>query len=200
MESLMDLLTKQMGGGALNEMSQRLGADEATTRTAMATALPTLLAALARNAQRKDGAAALHRAVAKDHDGSVLDNVSAFFGTSDLGDGNAILGHVLGNRRAAVEGGVSKTSGLDPQRAGQLMAMLAPLVMGALGRMQRQKNLDAGGLSTVLAGERQQLERQAPGLGGLASLLDADGDGQVADDILGKVGKGLLGSLFGRRR
>lgn len=199
MASLMELLTQQMGSGSVRQIGQRLGADDQSTEKAMAAALPMLLGALARNSAKPDGAAALHRAVTKDHDGSVVDNLSGFLNNPDLKDGNAILGHVLGTRRAAVETGVSKTSGMGGQQVAQLMAMLAPLVMGALGRVQRQQKLDPGGLSNVLAGERQQVERNNPALGGLASLLDQDGDGQIADDLLGKVGKGILGSLFGGR-
>jgi hypothetical protein len=200
MSSLLELLTQQVGGGTITQMSQQLGADKDSTEQAMTTALPLLLGALARNTTKPDGAAALHRAVAKDHDGSVLDNLSGFFDKPDLTDGNAILGHVLGNRRSAIEAGVSKSSGLDSQRVTQLMAMIAPLVMGALGRVQREQKLDPGALSNVLAGERKQVERDNPALGGLASLLDTDGDGQIADDILAKVGKGFLGKLFGAKR
>ena len=89
-------------------------------------------------------------------------------------------------------------SGLDAQRAGQLLAVLAPLVMGAIGRMQRQQQLDPASLGGALAGERQNIERAAPGLGALAALLDGDGDGQIADDLIGRLGQGL-GGLFGRK-
>ena len=199
MSSVLELLMQQMGSGTASQVGQKLGTDQQATEKAMAAALPLVLGALARNAARPGGADALHRAVAKDHDGSVLDNLSGFFSKPDVTDGNAILGHVFGNRRAAVEAGVGKASGMNGQQVSQLMAMLAPLMMGALGRVQRQQKLDPGALSNVLAAERQQIERQSPGLGGLASLLDADGDGQIADDLMEKVGKGLLGSLFGRR-
>ncbi len=199
MSSVMELIMQQVGSGTASQVGQRLGSNQQVTEKAMAAALPLVLGALARNASRPGGAEALHRAVAKDHDGSVLDNLSGFFNSSDLNDGNAILGHVFGNRRAAIETGVGKASGMNGQQVSQLMAMLAPLVMGALGRVQRQQKLDSGALSNVLAAERQQVEAKSPGLGGLASLLDADGDGQIADDLMGKVGKGLLGSLFGRR-
>lgn len=191
---------QQMGSGSVKQVSQRLGADEQSTEKAMAAALPMLLGALARNSTKPDGAQALYRAVTKDHDGSVVDNLSGFLNNPDLNDGNAILGHILGNRRPAVETGVSKTSGMGGQQVAQLMATLAPIVMGALGRVQRQQKLDASGLGNVLASERQQVERDNPALGGLASLLDQDGDGHIADDLFSKIGKGLLGSLFGGGR
>lgn len=154
------------------------------------------MGALARNAAKPEGATALHEARANDHDGSVLNNVTGAVNRTDLTDGNAILGHVLGDRRSAVETGVSKLSGLGGQQVTQLLAMLAPVVMGALGKMQRQQSLDPSGLATALAGERQGLDKVLPNLGGLAGLLDADGDGQILDDVLGKV-TGALGGLFG---
>lgn len=195
----MDLLTQQLGSNAASDLSQKLGADRAKTETAMAAALPVLLGALARNASKPEGAESLNRALERDHDGSVLDNLSGFLNNPDENTGNGILKHVLGNRRQSVEAGLSKTTGLDPNGVGKLMAMLAPVVMGTLGRAKRQQGLDPKGLAAALGTERQQLEQRSPGLGGLAGLLDADGDGQVLDDVMGKVGKGLLGRLFSRR-
>jgi len=73
-------------------------------------------------------------------------------------------------------------------------------VMGALGRAQRERSLDSGGLQDMLGGERQRAEASVPGgLGPLASILDSDGDGQIGDD-LARVGGGLLRRFFSRRR
>lgn len=199
MPSILDMLKGQIGSGALAEVSQRLGADQNQIQQAIGAALPVLLGALARNASRPAGATALHEALVNDHDGSMLDNLTGAVSRTDLTDGDAILGHVLGDRRNAVETGVSKLSGLDGQRVTQLLAVLAPVVMGALGKVQRQQNLDPSGLATALAGERQSMEKVLPNLGGLAGLLDADGDGQIMDDVLGKV-TGALGGLFGGKR
>lgn len=198
MASLLDLLKDQLGTGVLAEVSRRLGVDQGQTRQAIAAALPVLLGALARNAARPDGAAALHQAVTRDHDGSALDDVTATMTRGGLGNGNAILSHVLGDRRGPVERAVSKLSGLDLQRVTQLLAVLAPVVLGALGRVQRQHHLDPAGLATTLAGERQGLERAAPRLGDLTALLDADNDGQIADGALDSL-KGALGGLLGTR-
>lgn len=191
MPSLLEALQSQVGGGTLTQLSQRLGADPQQTQQAIGAALPVLLGALARNAAQPGGATALHQALSRDHDGSILNDVAGSVSRADLTDGNKILGHVLGNRQDTVATGVSKLSGLDGQKVAQLLATLAPVVMGALGQMQKQQHLDASGLATALSGERR--------LGGLAGLLDADGDGQIADDVLGKV-SGVLGSLFGGKR
>ena len=75
--------------------------------------------------------------------------------------------------------------------------MLAPLVMGMLGKNQRQQGLDIGGLTDLLGGERKAAQKRAPeAVDLIGSLLDSDGDGSVTDD-LAKLGGNLLGGLFG---
>ncbi len=197
MSSLLEMLTGQLAGGALGQISKQLGADEETTGNAVSAALPVLLGALAKNSSNANGAGALLGALSKDHDGSVLDNLSGFLGKPDERTGEGILGHVLGGRRNQVERNVGKASGLNAAGVTRLMTMLAPLVMGALGRTQRQRKLDAGGLSDLLASEQTNLQRQNPQLSGLAKMLDADGDGKISDDIA-NIGKKLLGGLFRR--
>lgn len=194
------MLNQQLGGDAVSHLSRRLGADEATTRKAVAGALPMLVAALANNSSDSAGAGSLLGALDRDHDGSILDDVVGFLGQGDARGGEGILGHVLGGRQQTAAQGVSRMSGLDAGSAGQLLAMLAPLVMGALGRAQRQKQLDPTGLSEMLQGERRRVERAAPeGMGMLAQILDADGDGDVSDDVA-RLGVSMLGKLFGGRR
>ena len=198
MTTLLDMLSGQLGGNALSHISQQLGTDEQTAGTAVSAALPVLLGALAKNSAKPQGAQALFGALDRDHDGSVLDDVIGNLTGSNQAAGDGILGHVFGARRGQVENNVSRASGLDPAMVTRLMTMLAPLVMGMLGRQKRQQNLDAGGLSDLLANEQNQLQRQNPQLGGLAQMLDSDHDGQIGDDIA-KLGKSLLGGLFRRR-
>ena len=82
---------------------------------------------------------------------------------------------------------------------GKLLTSLAPVVLGALGKAQRQNNLDAGALAGMLGQERQQIEsRQSQAAGIMGALLDTDGDGDVDMGDLPKHGAGLLGELFGK--
>jgi hypothetical protein len=187
--SLLDMLQQRLGGEAVNQISNKLGTDPASTRTAIAAALPMLVGALARNAQDPGKAGALANALGR-HDGSVLDDVAGYLGRGDTGDGDGILGHVLGGKKETVQTGLGQAAGLDPAKAGTLLAMLAPLVMGALGKAQREKGLDTGGLAGMLGSEQQRAAEAAPGvMGMLSSFLDRDHDGSVMDDIGGMLGK-----------
>jgi hypothetical protein len=205
MSSILDSVRQQLDAGTIRTISEQLGADPATTSNAISMALPALVGGLSRNASNPQGAAALDSALDQ-HDGSILDNLGGLLGGGSGGGGGlggglgggiggAILGHIFGAKRGSVEQGVGKASGLDAARTAQLLAMLAPIVMGVLGRMKRQKGIDASQLPDVLNASRQQGEKEVPGLGG---LLDANNDGEITDDLL-RMGGSALGGLFGKR-
>lgn len=199
MASPLEDLLGRLSGDQVARLSAALGTDRKSTEQAVGSAVPMLFSALAARANRPEGAQALAGALDRDHDGSVLDDVAGFFTGAGPGPGQAILGHVLGGQQAAAEAHISRASGLDSGAAGRLLAMLAPLVMGSLGRVKRSQGLDPSALSDLLGQERRQAAAAAPAeLGGLMQLLDADGDGSVIDDAA-KLGSRLLsGFLKGR--
>ena len=198
---LMDLVNQQLSGPRLSQMSRQLGISEDQTREALPAALAALTGGLAQNAAQPQGAQQLANALNKDHDGGLLDSLDGFLGGigggggGNLGAGAAILGHVFGQRQQRVEGNLGRATGLNPQTMASLLAMLAPIVMAYLGRQQRQKQLDPGGLADVLGQQRQRIEQVPQARTGLGALLDLDGDGQVMDDLAN-----LAGGLFGNKR
>jgi len=193
MPALLDLLSSRLDGNAVQQISGRLGADRNATSTAISAALPLLLGALAKNASSPDGARQLHDALARDHDGSRLDRLPD--PDTDGPEGNAILKHVLADRRGLAEQGIAKASGLDMAKVGPLLAMLAPVVLGALGKARKERGLGPQDLSAMLGGERDAMSAASPGMmGAVSQLLDRDRDGSVVDDL-----GGMLGGLFGRR-
>lgn len=106
-------------------------------------------------------------------------------GGGKAADGSGILGHIFGGRTDAVSGGVSQASGLNRGQSMQILMLLAPLVMQVLGKMKRQQGLGAQGVAGVLQQENDQINEQAKasGLGGIAAILDRDGDGSIADEL-----------------
>ena len=213
-QSMVDELMGQLQGAPMQQMAQQLGANSQQIQSAVGAALPLLLGALGNNAAQPQGAAALFGALQRDHTpaapqglgglgdllGSVLGGASGGSvgagGLGGLGNGAAILGHILGGNQQRAESQLGQATGLG-NNAGQLLAMLAPIVMSFLANRVQAGNLDASSLGQTLGRERAQTQQQG-GLGGglLGSLLDQNGDGQLdAGDLL-KLGAGLLG---GRR-
>ncbi len=191
------LLGQVLGGGNLGAISQAIGADENTTSTAVQAALPLLLGGLARNAQSEDGASSLAGALDRDHDGSVLDDIAGFVmgGGAQQANGAGILGHIFGGNQPAVEQGVSQASGLDMGTVAKLLPLLAPIVMGYLGRQKQEQGMDAGALAGMLGGAQQQMqEQQSPLMGMLSAVLDQNRDGSMVDDAIR-----LAGGFLSRR-
>jgi hypothetical protein len=193
MNSIVEMILGQLGSQGLESLGTKIGLDENTTHSIVSTAIPLLTSALARNASSAQGAQALHGAIEKDHDGSILDDVMGFLGNPQSGNGAGILGHVLGNQRGTVEAGLAQGTGAD---SGKVGSVLETLVMGALGKTTKEQGLDAQGLSRFLGAQQQQAQSSAPDIMGmLGGLLDSDKDGNVVDDI-----GGMLGKLFGGKK
>jgi len=199
MNTILDIVTQQLGGSNLGQISRQIGADETRTQSAIAMALPVLIGAMARNASDPAGAAALDRAL-QNHDGSALDNLGSLLGRgTNARAGAGILGHILGGKRAPVEQGIGQATGLTSQQVGKLLIVLAPIVMAALSRMRQQRaagGAEAPGVDAVLQQEQQEVARRAPDAGGLAGILDKNDDGSIVDD-LARMAPGMLGGLFG---
>ncbi len=184
MNAISQMITQQIAGVAATQLASRLGVSESTAQMAVQMAVPLVVAALARNAAQPQGAQDLHEAVTQDHDGSILDNLMGYLNNPQTADGSGILGHVLGGQRPAVESNLAQATGLDQGSAGSLLEIVAPLVMGAVGRQQQQNGLDPQGLSQYLGEQQQQAQSANPDLmGSLSSMLDSNRDGSVADDL-----------------
>ena len=207
----------------IESIAGKLGIDPAQASDAIQQALPLLMGGLARNAASPQGASALHSALEQDHAGidiggllgsvlgggggnsaggglggmlgSVLGGGSSG-GNAASGIGGAILGHIFGGRRDQAAQGLGQSSGLGGAGAAQLLAMLAPIVMAALGNMTKKQGMDANALSGVLGQENNRI--QQTGVGGLLNgVLDTDGDGQISMGEMLQAGAGLLGA-FGK--
>ncbi len=206
--TMMDILLEQMGGSAGGQIAQQLGVDERTADQAIRVALPMLVTALSRNADAPDGATSLHDALARDHDGGLLDDLVGYVAQGgDLQDGTAILGHVLGGRRAqqATVDEVSQHTGVDASLLSRLLPLLAPIVLAYLGRQQRQQGFDPGALTGYLNEQETRIQElplpraetapPARPSGGLTGMLDQDGDGSLAGEAT-KVGMSILERLL----
>ena len=204
--SLVSELMAQLQGTPLQQIAQQLGTSTSQTESAVSAALPMLLGSLGSNAAQPQGAMDLFGALQRNHSGgpdlgallgSLLGGASSGTGGNDgQPDGAAILGHIFGGNQQRAEAGLGQATGLGAN-AGQLLQILAPIVMSFLAQRMSAGGMDAGSLGQVLNQEKERAQQQG-GLGGglLGSLLDQDGDGKVGLSDLFKIG----GSLLGGRR
>lgn len=212
MSGLLDLLNSPMGKQLISGVAGQTGQPENKTSDVLSMAMPLILGAMKKNVSSSpQGAQGLMSALSNKHDGSILDNLGGFFGggvdDKVMNEGAGILGHVFGGAQPQVESALSQKSGMDMGSIGSILKIAAPIVMGMLGKQTRQNNVqDASGMNSLLGGLLGGQPKQNQSL--ITTLLDADGDGSILDDVAGMVmggGQkkkgglgGLLGGLFGR--
>ncbi|MGC1205797.1 MAG: DUF937 domain-containing protein [Flavobacteriaceae bacterium] len=210
MSGILDLLNSDLGKTIVSGVAGQTKQPQNKTQDVLTMALPVLMAAMKRNAATPQGAEGLMGALSSKHDGSILDNLGGLFGggvdENVMSDGEKILGHVLGNKQQNVTNTLGAKSGMDAGSVAQILKVAAPILMGVLGNQAKKQNVSSpsgieGLLGGLLGGSSAKNEQSF-----LESILDADGDGSVIDDVAGMVlgGSkkkgglgGLLGGLFG---
>jgi hypothetical protein len=189
---------KQMGG--LASMAKELGVSESQAAAGAEVLIPAILGGFKKQAQAQpSGLEGLGSLLGQLGGGSLLDNVLAPQAT-DVNRGNDVLGQIFGSKdvsRTVAQNAASR-SGLDPALLRKMLPMVAMLVAGYMakqGGAAAQQPAQAGGglgglLGGLLGGRGSGSARpggSAPG--GLASMLDMNGDGNPLDDILGMASK-----------
>src|SRR5262245_24351039 len=179
-------LVSEITGVVSQEISSRiaasLGVDKATVQQAVNAVVPTLLAALMSYVSKPGAAAKLNQVVAKQEPGmlSSLASVIGEPGQKALVDqGASVLTSLLGGKTfSALTGAVDQYAGIGGQGSKTLMGLLGPVVLGVLGRQQREKGLDASGLANLLTSQKSNVVGALPS--GFAKYL---GDTGILDDF-----------------
>ncbi len=170
-DELSGLLT---GGPTLSKLGSLTGGNAAATQKAVEGGVPLLLGALGKGASRPGGAEALFNLIKADN-GGLLDNIGGFLDGGDKGGiGGQLIGGLLGKRRGAVEQGLAQHAGLPLGGIAKLLPMLAPLVMGFLGKKRAATGMDQAAFTRLLSDERAGMEKA--GHGNLLGLLDGHDD------------------------
>ncbi|GGK15433.1 hypothetical protein GCM10007962_07090 [Yeosuana aromativorans] len=206
MSGILDILNSDLGKTIVSGVANQTNQPKEKTQDVLTMAMPLLMAAMKRNASTPQGAEGLMNALNTSHDGSILDSLGDLFNggvdSNVLNDGEKILGHVLGSKQQHVQNALSQKSGIDAGSVAQILKVAAPIIMGYLGKQAKQKKVNSSNgmeslLGGLLSGNSANQEHSF-----LESILDADGDGSVIDDVAGMVlggskKKGGLGGLLG---
>jgi hypothetical protein len=206
---IMQLLKDQVSGQVMEQISQQIGSQPDQTAQAANGIFASLLGGLANNAATPQGLQGLMGALDRDHDGSIMDDLmglvtgSAQVQNASAVNGMGILGHVLGGNQQNVAQQVSQSSGLNVHQVMKLMPILAPIVMGMLGKMRNQ-GAQAGAANNGfgmddLAGILMGSAQRAAGQHGMGDIL-----GSVLGQVLSgqqqqqpQAGGGLFGKILG---
>jgi hypothetical protein len=183
----------QMGG--LQSVARELGVSESQAASGAEALIPAILGGFKKQAQSQpSGLEGLGGLLGQLGGGSLFDEVVSPQAT-DVSRGDNVLGQIFGSKdvsRTVAQDAASR-SGLDPSLLKRMLPMLAMLVAGYMAK-QRAGAPAGGGLGGILGGliggrAAGGAATGATTLGGLASMLDLDGDGNPLDDILEMAGR-----------
>ena len=200
--------------GAIGSIAQQLGVNEQVAQTGAEALLPAILGGFKKTAQAQpSGLEGLGGLLGQLGGGGLFDSVVAPEPTP-VEKGNDVLGQIFGSKDVSrtVAGNAAEQTGIDPSLLKKMLPILAMLVAGymakqgggegggqesgglggLLGSVLGGAGQSGGGLGGMLGnvlGGGQNATPASGGLGGLASMLDMDGDGNPLDDIIGMAGK-----------
>lgn len=199
--NVQDLL-KQAGG--LGTIAKELGLSPAQAQSGAEALLPAILGGFKKTANSSGGESGLGSLLQSLGGGALADAVLSKSPTP-IEQGNGVLGAIFGSKDVsrAVAADASKKTGVDLSVLKKMLPMVAMLVAGymakkgsAAGKSSGQASGSGGGLlgggmlggllGSVLGGKKASASGSG---GGLLSMLDADGDGNPLDDIIGMLGK-----------
>ena len=200
MTNLFNEVQRHLSDDVIIQLSRQIGAQDPNQVKKAAFGISELLLnAISRNANHQERGGGLFGAITKDHDGGILgDLLGVLNGQKQVNNkstmnGEGIINHLLGKQQLEAAQMISQHSGLHIFKSGNLMQLIAPVIMGVVGQKQKSNGLDLGGLAQVLLGGAQAAGSQGgkqPG-GIFGKLLDMDGDGNMMDDLL-NIGMKIL--------
>lgn len=209
MSGILDLIHSDLGKQIIGNITEKTGVNAAQATAVVTNGLPEILGKMQQNVATGDSGL-MGALLGGKHDGSILDNIGGFLNGGDFSDGKKILGHVLGGDQDNMIQGLSSKTGVDSSIISKILPMLAPIVMGYLGKQVQNKGVQSsGGLGDLLGGLLGGAN-QTGGSSVLTSVLDQNGDGKldISDAMSALSGNkkksggllgGLLGGLFGKK-
>lgn len=174
--NITDLLFDKQNSSAISQLANKFGVSEAQARDAIASLAPSLSRGLGHHAQKDSGMGGILDALKTGNHSRYLDNPELLGREETTEDGNAILGHIFGNKDVSrhVANKAAKKTGIGGALMKKMLPVIATMVMASLGKK-------------MFGGKQAPARQESSGF--LTKMLDSDNDGSMIDDVLGMAFK-----------
>jgi hypothetical protein len=218
--NLFDMISQSQDGNAIGNLASQFGLDPSQAEAALRQLAPAVGAGLHRNTSKGSGLSDLLGTLAQGKHERYADDPSLISAPEAVDDGNNILGHLFGSKEVSrkVAEHASASSGVSAAILKKMLPVVATMAMGGLAKkalggssgsmtnaVLNKVSRRSGGMLGGLLGKGigsgiigwlisrfvfGNAKKQRAGIFG--SLLDRDGDGSYADDLISMAAKGLL--------
>ena len=183
--SILESLTSLMGPQVLGPVASQLGESTDTVQRGLQSGSAALLAGIAAKASQSGFLGQIFSLITNPANGagalsgitSNLGSLASGAASSPIADlGSRLLSSVFGPNLSTITDSIGRSVGLSGNKAGSLLSMAAPLVLGVLGQQVREKGLSVGDLGNTLKAEVPNLQNFLPAgfrslLGGASNLV-----------------------------
>ena len=177
--NLIDLVKDQMTDALVGKVSSLIGENKTSTNSALTSFIPALLGGIVNKGSDMQGASSLLSLINDNNlGGNTLSNLSSLLGGGKQSDGflemgGKLIASILGSSQSSVLNNLINLTGLNRNSSSSLMSLLAPIAMGAIGKLVKSDNLDAGGLMRLLMGQKSNVANALPaGMGSVLGFTD----------------------------
>lgn len=172
MDSIVENLMAQLVSGEnLSLLSNKVGADEKSTKSALEMGLPLLLGAMTNKASKPEGANTILSSLSQVGNNNPMDNMAGYINSQGSSQGTNMLNSILGSSLQPIQQAISKSTGLPPDVVGQLLSMALPLVLGSLAKSSPKQNIGPSDLSNLLGEQSKMAMSASPDAAGVMKEL-----------------------------
>jgi hypothetical protein len=186
--SILETLASSISPSLVAAAGKAIGADPALVQRAVDVGGPLLLGSVAKAAATPAGAAALMQRLPQDS-GSLLDSlggsIQLMSGLASGGRDGSLLQSLLGPGTNAVGAALSKALGFNVT---PVLGLLAPALVGSIGKLVKEQGLDAGSIGGVLSQQVTQFEAQPANRATLDLISTAQDAGRRATATIESFG------------
>ncbi|MBA3648193.1 MAG: DUF937 domain-containing protein [Chitinophagales bacterium] len=165
LDSVMNMITPNH----IDNLSSHLGESNTAVTKAMGVAVPAIIAGLIHKVERGEGSSLLNEVMQAGKNPEYT-NPAGLFNSPGSGS-TSLLGSIFGGGHSAITDAVGRHSGIKSSSASSLLSMLAPIVIGLLGRHATTNNLSSGSLSSLLTEHKEKVAAAMPAGFSIPALL-----------------------------
>jgi hypothetical protein len=188
MADILGSLTSMLKPELIGAMGKTFGVDTSAVQKAIGAAGPLLLGGMTKNAAKPGGADALLKMLPSGGDGMLgsLGNIGSMLGgLMGAGSSGGMLSSILGSGSNAVGASISKAVGFNVT---PVLSMLAPAIMGIVGKAAKSANLDGAGLANLLTKEHTEFAGNPANAGAMSLVNAAMEAGDTASAMITQFG------------
>ncbi len=174
--NLIDIVKQQLTSSVLDKVASLLGEDKHAINSGIGASLPAVLGGMANKATDINGAQSLLTSMASgNHDGSIFDSLGSLLGGGSatqglMNSGSTLTNSLFGNKMSGIIDFIASHAGIKSSSASSLMSMVAPLLMGSIGK-QLGGNASVATLMSLMGSQLPNIQAALPaGMGKVLGL------------------------------